>query len=68
MSTPQDVLKHFQPKKEFFNGIDSEECVIDTMDINHKVSFSMEHFAGDYKQALIREFEAFLPEVPHWKK
>ena len=39
MSTPQDVLRHFQPKKEFFIGIDSDGSVFDTMELKQKECF-----------------------------
>ncbi len=39
MSDPQAPLKDFQPKHEFFVGIDSDGCVFDTMEIKHKECF-----------------------------
>jgi len=39
MSDPQAPLKSFQPRHEFFVGIDSDGCVFDTMEIKHKECF-----------------------------
>jgi phosphoglycolate phosphatase-like HAD superfamily hydrolase len=39
MRDPQAGLKNFQPKHEFFVGIDSDGCVFDTMEIKHKECF-----------------------------
>ena len=39
MSNPQDILKNFQPQKEFFIGIDSDGCAFDTMEIKQKECF-----------------------------
>jgi len=38
-SYDQSVLKNFQPKHEFFVGIDSDGCVFDSMEIKHKECF-----------------------------
>jgi len=35
----QDDLKNFQPKHEFFVGIDSDGCAFDTMELKHKECF-----------------------------
>jgi len=35
----QDELKNFQPKHEFFVGIDSDGCAFDTMELKHKECF-----------------------------
>jgi phosphoglycolate phosphatase-like HAD superfamily hydrolase len=40
MSDPAQVLKDFQPTKEFFIGIDSDGCVFDSMEIKHKECFA----------------------------
>ncbi|MHC4744546.1 MAG: HAD family hydrolase, partial [Planctomycetota bacterium] len=36
---PAQALKDFQPKHEFFVGIDSDGCVFDTMGIKHRECF-----------------------------
>lgn len=46
MHDPQ-ILKDFQPAKEFFIGIDSDGCVFDSMEIKHKECFTpmfIKHF------------------------
>lgn len=40
MSGPLQLLKDFQPAKEFFVGVDSDGCVFDTMEIKHKECFT----------------------------
>jgi phosphoglycolate phosphatase-like HAD superfamily hydrolase len=35
-----DALKQFQPKHEFFIGLDSDGCVFDSMEIKHKECFA----------------------------
>lgn len=39
MSDPAQVLRDFQPSKEFFIGIDSDGCIFDSMEIKHKECF-----------------------------
>ena len=40
MSDPAQVLRNFQPKHDFFIGIDSDGCVFDSMEIKHKECFA----------------------------
>lgn len=40
MSDPAQVLSDFQPKHDFFIGIDSDGCVFDSMEIKHKECFA----------------------------
>ena len=40
MSDPAEVLRDFQPKHDFFIGIDSDGCVFDSMEIKHKECFA----------------------------
>lgn len=40
MSDPAQILRDFQPTKEFFIGIDSDGCVFDSMEIKHKECFA----------------------------
>ena len=47
MGDPADVLREFQPTKEFFIGIDSDGCIFDSMEIKHKECFTpmfIKHF------------------------
>ena len=40
MNDPAQVLRDFQPKHDFFIGIDSDGCVFDSMEIKHKECFA----------------------------
>ena len=40
MCDPAQVLRDFQPTKEFFIGIDSDGCVFDSMEIKHQECFA----------------------------
>lgn len=40
MSDPAQVLRDYQPSKEFFVGVDSDGCVFDSMEIKHKECFA----------------------------
>ena len=40
MSDPAQILRDFQPKHDFFIGIDSDGCVFDSMEIKHKECFA----------------------------
>jgi hypothetical protein len=39
MADPQAALKAFEPKHDFFIGIDSDGCTFDTMEVKHKYCF-----------------------------
>ncbi|MFM1801904.1 MAG: hypothetical protein RJA81_1256 [Planctomycetota bacterium] len=39
MSDPQEILRNFPSKHEFFVGIDSDGCVFDSMEVKHKECF-----------------------------
>jgi len=39
MGDPQAVLRDFEPRSEFFIGIDSDGCAFDTMEVKHKDCF-----------------------------
>jgi len=51
-SDPTQVLKDFQPSKEFFIGIDSVGFVCDSMEIKR----------------IVREFMACQPDRPSWEQ
>src|SRR5438034_2435865 len=40
MSDPAEILRDFEPAKEFFIGIDSDGCIFDSMEIKHKECFT----------------------------
>jgi phosphoglycolate phosphatase-like HAD superfamily hydrolase len=39
MKSPRDFLPSFQPKSEYFVGVDSDGCVFDVMELKHKECF-----------------------------
>ncbi len=39
VKNPHEILKRFEPTKEFFIGIDSDGCAFDSMEIKHKECF-----------------------------
>ena len=41
MADPQAGLKAFEPKHEFFVGVDSDGCAFDTMEVKHKFCFAV---------------------------
>lgn len=52
MSDPAQVLRDFQPSKEFFVGIDSDGCVFDSMEIKHKECFAPQFIKHFHLQAV----------------
>src|SRR2546425_967918 len=47
MIDPAQILRGFQPTKEFFIGLDSDGCIFDSMEIKHKECFTpmfIKHF------------------------
>src|SRR6185369_6155252 len=63
MSDPAQVLKDFNPTKEFFIGIDSDGCVFDTMEIKHKECFApmfIKHFNLQAASKYAREVWDFV--------
>lgn len=56
MADPQQILRDFAPKHDFFVGIDSDGCVFDSMEVKHKDCFiprfvQYYHLAGIAKYA-----------------
>jgi phosphoglycolate phosphatase-like HAD superfamily hydrolase len=63
MSDPAQVLKAFNPTKEFFIGIDSDGCVFDSMEIKHKECFTpmfIKHFRLQAVSKYAREVWEFV--------
>src|SRR5689334_3900618 len=57
------ILESFQPKKEFFVGIDSDGCVFDSMEIKHKECFTpmfIKHFGLQPVSKFARETWDFV--------
>src|SRR5262245_49454581 len=63
MSDPAQVLRDFQPTKEFFIGIDSDGCIFDSMEIKHKECFApmfIKHFQLQAVSKYARECWEFV--------
>jgi len=63
MSDPAQVLRDFQPTKEFFIGIDSDGCVFDSMEIKHQECFApmfIKHFGLQAVSKYAREVWTFV--------
>src|SRR5262245_2588371 len=63
MSDPAQVLRDFQPTKEFFIGIDSDGCIFDSMEIKHKECFApmfIKHFQLQAVSKYAREVWEFV--------
>ena len=61
MTNPAQVLIDFQPKHEFFVGIDSDGCAFDAMEIKHKECFipnTIKHWGLQPVSTLTRETAA----------
>lgn len=63
MTDPAQVLREFQPAREFFIGIDSDGCVFDSMEIKHKECFTpmfIQHFNLQPASKYAREVWEFV--------
>ena len=63
MTDPAQILRDFQPTKEFFIGIDSDGCVFDSMEIKHKECFTpmfIKHFKLQAVSKYAREAWEFV--------
>ncbi len=63
MSDPVQKLVDFQPKNDFFVGIDSDGCVFDSMEIKHKECFApmfIKHFGLQAASKYARECWEFV--------
>jgi phosphoglycolate phosphatase-like HAD superfamily hydrolase len=63
MTNPAQVLIDFQPKHEFFVGIDSDGCAFDAMEIKHKECFipnTIKHWGLQPVSTLTRETAEFV--------
>jgi phosphoglycolate phosphatase-like HAD superfamily hydrolase len=63
MTDPAQVLRDFQPSKEFFVGIDSDGCIFDSMEIKHKECFTpmfIKHFNLQAVSKYAREVWEFV--------
>jgi phosphoglycolate phosphatase-like HAD superfamily hydrolase len=60
---PAQVLRDFEPAKEFFVGIDSDGCIFDSMEIKHKECFApmfIKHFELQAVSKYAREVWEFV--------
>ena len=63
MSDPAQILRDFQPTKDFFIGIDSDGCIFDSMEIKHKECFTpmfIKHFGLQPVSKYAREVWDFV--------
>ena len=63
MSDPAQVLRDFNPAREFFIGIDSDGCIFDSMEIKHKECFApmfIKHFDLQAVSKYAREVWEFV--------
>lgn len=67
---PQAPLKEFQPKHDFFVGIDSDGCAFDTMEIKHKECFIpniIKHWNLQPVSKFAREAAEFVNLYSKWR-
>ena len=67
---PQAELKAFQPRHEFFVGIDSDGCAFDTMEIKHKECFIpniIKHWGLQAVSKYAREAAEFVNLYSKWR-
>jgi phosphoglycolate phosphatase-like HAD superfamily hydrolase len=63
MSDPAQILRDFNPTREFFVGIDSDGCIFDSMEIKHKECFTpmfVKHFELQAVSKYAREVWDFV--------
>jgi phosphoglycolate phosphatase-like HAD superfamily hydrolase len=59
----EELLRQFQPQREFFIGIDSDGCIFDSMEIKHKECFTpmfIKHFGLQPVSRFARETWDFV--------
>jgi len=67
---PQAPLRGFQPRHEFFVGIDSDGCAFDTMEIKHKECFIpniIKHWGLQAVSKYAREAAEFVNLYSKWR-
>ncbi len=67
---PQAPLKQFQPKHDFFVGVDSDGCAFDTMEIKHKECFIpniIKHWNLQPVSKYAREAAEFVNLYSKWR-
>ena len=67
---PQAPLRGFQPRHEFFVGIDSDGCAFDTMEIKHKECFIpniIKHWSLQAVSKYAREAAEFVNLYSKWR-
>ncbi|MBN1352700.1 HAD family hydrolase [candidate division KSB1 bacterium] len=66
----QHALRHFQPKHDFFIGIDSDGCVFDSMELKHKECFIpaiIRHWKLQAISKYVREAAEFVNLYSKWR-
>ena len=67
---PTQALTAFQPRHDFFLGVDSDGCVFDTMEIKHKECFipnTVKHFGLQPVARYAREAAEFVNLYSRWR-
>ncbi len=67
---PQAPLKQFQPRHDFFVGVDSDGCAFDTMEIKHKECFIpniIKHWHLQPVSKYAREAAEFVNLYSKWR-
>ncbi len=70
MADPQAELKQFEPKHDFFVGVDSDGCVFDTMEVKHKECFIpniIKHWKLQPVSKYTREAAEFVNLYSKWR-
>jgi len=67
---PQAALRNFEPKHQFFVGIDSDGCAFDTMELKHKECFIpniIKHWNLQPVSKYARAAAEFVNLYSHWR-
>ncbi len=70
LDDPQDVLRNFPKRHEFFIGIDSDGCAFDTMEVKHKECFIpniVRVFGLAAVSKYVREVAEFINLYSRWR-
>lgn len=70
MSDPAQPLRDFEPKHDFFIGIDSDGCAFDTMELKHKECFApntIRHWDLQAVSKYTREAAEFVNLYSKWR-
>src|SRR6516165_1115965 len=69
-SDPQEALRQFPRRSDFFIGIDSDGCAFDTMEVKHKECFIpniIKHYELAAISKYVREAAEFINLYSQWR-